>query len=97
MITEADISHLIRTLAKAKRWKETYAARQATGSGDTLVRWDGGVRLTLGRAAKIMSNIDTLWPSDLDWPENIPRPAKTKMSEGKTPLNNNKSRERTQA
>jgi len=97
MITETDISGLIRTLAKAKGWKETYAARMATGSGDTLARWDGGVDLTLRRAKKIMNNIAALWPSDLDWPENIPRPDETNMSEGNSPLNNTESHERSQA
>ena len=74
MLTETDIASLIRALAEARGWKATYAARLATGSGDTLVRLDGGINLTLPRAAKIMGNIDRLWPSDTPWPEDIPRP-----------------------
>ena len=81
MLTEIDIARLIRTLAKAKGWKATTAARHMTGSGDTLARIEGGVRLTLGRAAKIMNNISVAWPSDLDWPSDIPRPAEAKMAD----------------
>jgi len=86
MLTETDIASLIRSLAKAKGWKDTYAARLATGSGDTLVRLDGGINLTLPRAAKIMNNISRLWPSDLPWPEDIPRPGAKKMADP-TPTN----------
>lgn len=74
MLTVPDITLLIKTLAQAKGWEDSYAARRVTGSGDTLTRWEGGVRLTLDRAAKIMLNISEHWPADLDWPADIPRP-----------------------
>lgn len=86
MLTETDIARLIRALADAKGWKATYAARLATGSGDTLVRLDAGINLTLPRAAKIMNNISRLWPSSVPWPEDIPRPVEAKMAEA-TPTN----------
>lgn len=97
MLTEMQIAKLVRALAKAKGWSETYAAQKTTGSGDTLARWDGGVNLTLSRAAKIMKNIESYWPSDLAWPEDIPRPDRTTMSKGSPSFNKNKSHERTRA
>jgi len=81
MLNETDIAHLIRALAEAKGWKATYAARRATGSGDTLDRLDGGLGMTLTRASNIIKNISQLWPSDLPWPEDIPRPGTKKMAD----------------
>ncbi|MGR3484033.1 MAG: hypothetical protein ACU0BF_01700 [Paracoccaceae bacterium] len=76
MITEADLAALIRAFAKATGWSLTYAARMATGSGDTVEKWDAGVSPTLRRANSVVQRCSELWPDNAPWPDGIPRPSR---------------------
>jgi len=80
MITETAIATLIRSLAEAKGWAPSTAARIVSGSGDTLERIDGGIGLTLRRANRIIEKVAAVWPDDLPWPSDIPRPEKTERN-----------------
>lgn len=80
MITETDIANLIRQLAEARGWSVSHASRMASGNGDTVARIDGGIGMTLRRAAKIVERIDELWPADLPWPSDVPRPERAAKS-----------------
>ena len=71
MMTDDQIASLIRDLATARGWSESYAARRATGSGDTLDRIERGVSLTMRRANRVMVNIARLWPDDQPMPQSI--------------------------
>lgn len=75
MIDDNQIRRLILDLAKARDWKETYASKMATGSGDLVSRLHAGNGVTLRRANLIIKRISELWPADLPWPSDIPRPA----------------------
>jgi len=74
MLDDKKISDLIRRLAKARNWSDTYASKMATGSGDLLSRLDAGSGVTLRRANAIIKRASTHWPPDLAWPSDIPRP-----------------------
>lgn len=76
---EAAISALILKLAEARGWKPSYAARMASGSGDTLTRLAGGIGLTIRRANAIIARCSELWPEGTPWPADIPRPDKAKQ------------------
>ena len=66
---------------------EVYAARQrhtvgtvstyAAGSGDFYVRLKHGHDLTTRRAERVIQWLSDHWPSDLDWPAEIPRPPRS--------------------
>lgn len=74
LMTDAKLASLIRSFAAARGYSESYAARVATGSGDTLDRIERGGTLTLHRANIVVAKISSLWPADLPWPADIPRP-----------------------
>ena len=79
MLTENTIAQLIERLAEARGWEPTYAARMASGSGDTLARIAGGIGLTMRRANSIIARCNDLWPEGREWPSDIlPRPEKSK-------------------
>ena len=77
MFTESNIASLIEKLAAARGWEPSYAARMASGSGDTLSRLAGGIGLTIRRANAIIVRCSELWPEGHDWPADIPRPARS--------------------
>lgn len=77
MLTEHTIAKLIQGLAEARGWEPTYAARMASGSGDTLSRIQGGIGLTIRRANAIIQRCSELWPDGTPWPSDIQRPEKT--------------------
>lgn len=76
MFTENTIAALITKLAEARGWELSYAAKMASGSGDTLTRIAGGIGLTIRRANAIIMRCSELWPEGCDWPSDIPRPSK---------------------
>ncbi len=76
-VSEASIVRLIEALGSHRGWKPTYAARMASGSGDTLQRIAGGVGLTIRRANAIIARCDELWPEGAPWPSDIPRPIRS--------------------
>lgn len=78
MFTENTIAALITKLAEVRGWELSYAAKMASGSGDTLSRIAGGIGLTIRRANAIIARCSDLWPEGHDWPSDIPRPQKTK-------------------
>lgn len=78
MLTENTIAKLIEKLAEVRGWELSYAARMASGSGDTLARIAGGIGLTIRRANAIIARCSELWPEGCDWPSDIPRPSKDK-------------------
>ena len=71
MVTDDQIAGLIRSLAAARGWSESYAAKRATGSGDTLDRIDQGIGLTLRRANRIIARVADLWPDGEPVPPEI--------------------------
>jgi hypothetical protein len=80
MLTENTIARLIENLAEVRGWELTYAAKMASGSGDTLTRIAGGIGLTLRRANAIVARCDELWPEGRAWPSDIPRPSKKELA-----------------
>ena len=67
---------LIRAYAVARGVAVSTAARQLTGSGDTILRMErDGMSLTARRAENIIQTASDRWPPNTDWPEvGIPRP-----------------------
>lgn len=43
--------------------------------GDTLKRLQDGSDILSGRAERLVKKIDEMWPDDLEWPPDIPRPS----------------------
>ena len=60
---------------------ESTIARLSSGSGATFTRLRNGHDITIGRAERIAQWFSDHWPSDLDWPEDIPRPTPTPDNE----------------
>ncbi|GAB1381355.1 hypothetical protein MASR1M49_42010 [Pararhodobacter aggregans] len=83
--TVANLSILIRQLAVHRNLATSTVSRLVTGSGDTLKRLERrdatGTpvhRISTDRAARSMRALSELWPADLEWPRDIPRPPKSK-------------------
>ena len=75
MLSDTRIAAMLRSCAAAAGMSESYVARLASGSGDTLTRLDGGMSLTARRAGRIVQWLSDHWPLDAEWPADIPRPA----------------------
>ena len=75
MLNDAQVAGVIIAFADAKGLAVSYASRIATGSADTVARIEHGTSLTLRRASRIIQWLSDHWPSDVDWPPEIPRPA----------------------
>src|SRR5437868_194658 len=56
-------------------WRVSFLVR---GDGQFLRRLGEGKSCTLRTAAAAMKWFSDNWPADLEWPRDIPRPAKTK-------------------
>ena len=69
------IVKLIELLAQARNLSPRTIARYATGSGDMYDRLVAGCDMTIRRATRVTQWFSDHWPEDLDWPEDIPRPA----------------------
>lgn len=68
---------LIKRFARGQGISTSYAAKLASGSGDTVDRIERGMSLTGRRAEKITRYLSDHWPADLAWPADIPRPLPT--------------------
>lgn len=86
--TVAYLALMIRSLAGHTNRSPSTISRLVTGSGDTLRRLearrpDGSAeyRISTERVGKAFHSLDDLWPSDLEWPREIPRPSKIKKKE----------------
>ncbi len=66
---------LIRIYAAARGISVSYASKVTTGSGDTVDRIEAGTSLTGRRAEKIINELASRWPPNVEWPRSIPRPA----------------------
>lgn len=85
---DSTITHicvLIRQLAAHRNLATSTVSRLVTGSGDTLNRLerrdengDPVHRISTDRAARSLRALSELWPADLEWPRDIPRPPKGK-------------------
>ena len=70
----------------------TLSTRMA-GGGAVLPNIEAGRQtVTVKKFNRLLNWFSSNWPSDLDWPEGIPRPDET-MPQQKTPLNKTKSHE----
>jgi len=65
---------LIRAWAVGRGVSVSTASRLLSGSGDTVDRMERGMSLTARRAAAIIQKASDHWPTDLEWPPEIPRP-----------------------
>lgn len=68
LMTDEDVAALIRAFAAARGCSESYAAKLAAGSGDTLERIARGNTLTIARAHRIVAAIARLWPDGQPMP-----------------------------
>ena len=73
--------HLI-TLADAYGAHENVShwavSMRLTGKGDLIDRLRKGGDVRTGTYEELMGKFSGLWPADLEWPRDIPRPAKSK-------------------
>lgn len=86
--TVAHLSILIRQIASHRNLATSTVSRLVTGSGDTLKRLErrdeSGApvhRISTDRASRAMRALSDLWPADLEWPQDIPRPQSRKKKE----------------
>lgn len=61
--------------ANVSHWRVSYLAR---GDGQFFDRLRKGKTCTIKTATTVLAWFDQNWPSDLDWPRDIPRPHKSK-------------------
>ena len=76
---------LIHAFANARGLSVSYASRLLTGSGDTVDRVTAGASITARRAETILRRASQNWPTNCDWPADIPRPAPADESERSAP------------
>lgn len=83
--TTENLIILIRRLAAHTNRAPSTISRLVTGSGDTLRRMeirkpDGKPRhrISVERVDEATAKISAIWPRDLEWPSDIPRPLKEK-------------------
>lgn len=86
--TRQNLSLLIRTVAAHTNRAASTLSRLVTGSGDTLRRIealhaDGTPvhRISTDRVENAVLMLSDIWPADLEWPADIPRPSKSKAKE----------------
>lgn len=78
--TAEHLSLLMRTLAGHTGKSPSTVSRIVSGSGDTLNRLErkhAGApvhRITTDRVARIKARLNEIWPDDLAWPSDVPRP-----------------------
>lgn len=73
MNTESLIK-LARILARHRGLKLTTISTYAANDGKLLTRLQGGASITIRRHDNILQWFSDDWPSDLEWPPDIPRP-----------------------
>ena len=71
------IISLVDLYADRTRLSPHSVGRYAAGSGDFYVRLKQGHDLTTRRAARVTQYLSDRWPTNLAWPDDIPRPAPT--------------------
>lgn len=83
--TVSHLSILIRTLAGHTNRSASTVSRLVTGSGDTVRRIEKLTprgtpvhRISTERVERAFARLSDIWPSDLEWPADIPRPDKPK-------------------
>ncbi len=83
--TTLNLCLLIRALAAHRNLANSTVSRLVTGSGDTLKRLektrpDGTAchRISTQRVAASFERLSQIWPADLEWPRDIPRPPKSR-------------------
>ena len=59
-------------------------SRLSAGSGEAISRLQRGRDITIRRAAQLMQWFSDNWPSDLEWPPDIPRPDPAPLPESVT-------------
>lgn len=78
----SDVERLIsaaQTYAAHKRWSMNTVSLRAAGKGTYLADLLAGkVGITLARRDRILQWFADHWPEELEWPNDIPRPAKSK-------------------
>ena len=73
-MSHTDVVMLIELLAASWHRSPHTIGRLASGSGDFYARLKRGHDLTTRRAERVVQWLSDHWPSDLEWPEDIPRP-----------------------
>lgn len=72
-------------VSAAKRYSEHSGKRLSTigayavNDGKFFDRIEGGGSCTLRTAQKMVAWLSEAWPRDLDWPDDIPRPGRSKQ------------------
>ena len=72
--TSRKIVELAAAYTSHTRRAETTISRLAVGSWDAISRLRNGHDITTRRAETLLSWFSTNWPTDLEWPADIPRP-----------------------
>ena len=68
------IAYLIELLAEYRSRSPHTIGRLVAVSGDFYQRLKDGRDITFGRANRVVQNLSDIWPDDLEWPADIPRP-----------------------
>ncbi|MBU2328946.1 MAG: hypothetical protein KJ755_16600 [Alphaproteobacteria bacterium] len=79
--TYEQLIQLCDTYARSENishWRVSFLAR---GDGQFFKRLRGGKGCTAKTAAAVAQWFSDNWPEDLEWPSDIPRPAKSKPQE----------------
>ena len=74
MNTES-ITRLFELYSAQSGWTLSTLSTYAAGAGDFYGRLKRGHDVTTRRAARVAQWLSDYWPSDLEWPSDIPRPA----------------------
>ena len=68
---------LTRLYAQHHGYTVATVSTYIAGSGDTFARLERGHTITLRRAAELIQKFSDHWPTDQEWPADIPRPPVT--------------------
>ena len=72
-----NVVKLIELFANSRHRSPHTIGRLAAGSGDFYIRLKRGHDITTRRADRFAQWLSDHWPSDLDWPAEIPRPPRS--------------------
>lgn len=77
-MTNEQIKNLFAVFCGHTGLKPTTVGNYAVNDGKFFERIEAGKTCTIATAHKLLSWMSVAWPSDLEWPRDIPRPAKAK-------------------
>jgi hypothetical protein len=78
-----NLTDLADRFAAHRGWKLSTVSTYAAGDGKFFDRLKNGAGCTLKTAARLYQWFSERWPTDLEWPRDIPRPSASKPAKGR--------------